>query len=1035
VSILTQLSSLALKGAAHSAGHVAGVTAIGIGAEALVGLLQQRFTDHSSRLTRALERASGRAWRSVEIAMAGRSWWDRCTVAFASADDRAIRQQVQAFLDAHPLDGVDGHGPDFRGQCVAQLQAARKAGLFDKGEVDPAELAGRVGDLSRFGDQSGRIDAEFRTLDEIADRLRQRGYEALATFLTLRPASGPPLLLSAMRYFFQREVEKDQQLFQGLAYARLESLAEGQSTGFVGLAETLEQHGDRVEGLLTEVQAVVVATHANVLDMKSELARQGQQIQDLGKAVLDALQQHHLERRELTGSDSLSIRDENERRLVRELVYRYRALPHNERQRMPALLNAVGKLQVVAGDFESAERDFRELVEMVPNQDARAEAAHNAYRAALERRAWGEALFSFKESTTLDPARFAPFPTGKYEPERILGAGGFGVAFLCRNRHSSGRVVIKTLRRDGLDRDLNDVFREAQALEDLEHPAIIRIRDCDYADTSRSKPYLVMDYFPGQTLADYIDQYGSLEPGEFHALARLVASGLQRAHSKGILHRDIKPHNLLVRRVAENWEAKLIDFGLALRAESASSTAKSSYDKTLAGSSLAGTLEYAAPEQIGKVKGVAVGTYSDVYGFGKTCCFALFGTAQPTYQHWQQLPRELADLLGRCLSEQPRQRPQDFTVVLRELDRISTASILPVKIIRPVEKARPIRNAEPVEEVLPVIEPVRPRPALPRRRPEFEDQTQPEPARRSGVGFGWVVTSLGVFLGAGAVGMMMMFLARQPSSTGTFNGGPKTTIVPAIPIAQKPPAPEPIAARDFPKVLDELKKKPTSARLQELASRLAVTEPTAEQKKKHDELKQKESLPKEARPSELILRQLREQDDIVQVSQALNPLSMEREFKVKMAGVQAMQKWGTSENVKDLISLLEKGDEGGVFDFRVAVARALGAIGDERGIAPVAKRLEDQWDRSRGLIEALIAFGPKAENEVARYLNGKQTRTGRSDHAIIEGACQVLKEIGTEKSLPRLKTLANDSNLFFTARKQAAEAVKAIESRSTKKGS
>ena len=66
---------------------------------------------------------------------------------------------------------------------------------------------------------------------------------------------------------------------------------------------------------------------------------------------------------------------------------------------------------------------------------------------------------------------------------------------------------------------------------------------------------------------------------------------------------------------------------------------------------------------MGKLKGVPVGPCSDVYGFGKTCCFALFGTPQPTFQHWQQLPRELADLLGRCLNEQPRARPQDFAAL------------------------------------------------------------------------------------------------------------------------------------------------------------------------------------------------------------------------------------------------------------------------------------------------------------------------------------------------------------------------------------
>jgi tRNA A-37 threonylcarbamoyl transferase component Bud32 len=603
MSIVLSLSSLALKGAAQAAG----MEALGGGVDVLAGFLRQRFADNSTRLTRALDRSSVRAWRAVEVALAGTSWWDRCKLTLSSAEQRAIRTQVQAFLQAHPLDGVDGHGPDFRGQCLAQLQAARKAGLLTPGKLDPDELARRVGDLSRFGDRSAVVEAEYRALGEGAEGLRRHGYEALAAFLLLRPASGPPLLLSAMRYFFQREVEGDRELFQGLAYARLESLAEGQSAGFAGLAEALDEHGARLEALLADVQAVVVQTHSDVLDIKAELTHQGQQMQELGQAVLEALRSHQLERRELHGGDSLSIRDEGERRLVKDLVRRYRALPPDERRQMPALLNAVGKLEVVAGDYEAAQRDFGEVATLVADPAGRAEAAHNAFRAALERRAWSEALASLREAMNLAPARFAPFPADKYEPEKILGAGGFGVAFLCRNRHSGGLVVIKTLRREGLERDLGEVFREAQALEELEHPAIIRVRDCDYADAARTRPYLVMDYFPGQNLAEHVEQYGPLQPAELLPLARLTAEGLQRAHGKGILHRDVKPANLLVRRAERDWQVKLIDFGLALKADTAKSTMKASLDRTLAGSSIAGTLEYAAPEQMGKLKGVAVG--------------------------------------------------------------------------------------------------------------------------------------------------------------------------------------------------------------------------------------------------------------------------------------------------------------------------------------------------------------------------------------------------------------------------------------------
>src|SRR5262249_55168636 len=145
---------------------------------------------------------------------------------------RAFRDQVQAFLDAHPLDGVDGHGPNFRAQCVAQLQAARKAGILDKGTIQVDQVAERLGDLSRFGDRTGVIEAQWRAVSAIGKELRTAGYEALATFLELRPASGPPVLAAATKYFFQREVEKDQELFQGLAYSRLEALSEGQQAGF-----------------------------------------------------------------------------------------------------------------------------------------------------------------------------------------------------------------------------------------------------------------------------------------------------------------------------------------------------------------------------------------------------------------------------------------------------------------------------------------------------------------------------------------------------------------------------------------------------------------------------------------------------------------------------------------------------------------------------------------------------------------------------------------------------------------------------------
>src|SRR5439155_3923358 len=135
--------------------------------------------------------------------------------------------------------------------------------------------------------------------------------------------------------------------------------------------------------------------------------------------------------------------------------------------------------------------------------------------------------------------------------------------------------------------------------------AIIRLQDGGYVDPSkRSRPFLVMDFFEGATLEEYVMRNGALSVDELLALVGPVAAGLGAAHSKGILHRDIKPANLLVRKLADDagrpkWDVKLIDFGLALRPQALRDTSKRS--KTLAGASIAGTIDYAAPEQLGKV--------------------------------------------------------------------------------------------------------------------------------------------------------------------------------------------------------------------------------------------------------------------------------------------------------------------------------------------------------------------------------------------------------------------------------------------------
>src|SRR5262249_20966835 len=206
---------------------------------------------------------------------------------------------------------------------------------------------------------------------------------------------------------------------------------------------------------------------------------------------------------------------------------------------------ATGKLEVAAGDSGAAQCDSAAVAGLVGDGAARAEAHHNAYRAALERRDWAAALAALREAVRADAARFAPFPFNKYEPVRILGAGGFGVAFLCRHRRLNANVVVKTLPDDGLERDVGAGFAEAQPLRQLAHPAVIRLQDCDFAGDDDTRPFLVMDYFDGATLEDQARKM-PLNAEELIEVARLMASGLHAAHGKNILHRDVKPANVLV---------------------------------------------------------------------------------------------------------------------------------------------------------------------------------------------------------------------------------------------------------------------------------------------------------------------------------------------------------------------------------------------------------------------------------------------------------------------------------------------------------
>jgi hypothetical protein len=301
-----------------------------------------------------------------------------------------------------------------------------------------------------------------------------------------------------------------------------------------------------------------------------------------------------------------------------------------------------------------------EVIAVEEEPEESAETHFEAYQEALRSGRYDAALAQLHEALDSDPERFAPFPIDDYDPVQIRRAGGFDVTFVCRARALGGKVLVKAWSVEEAGRAVvANAFREAITLHQLHHPGILRLHRWGYADADKTRPYVVMENFTGQTLQEYIAENGTLSFVEFKELARQVADALRSAHRRGVLHRVVNPATLLLRRREREdsgmWEVRLVDFGLAVELTAPESPAA------------AGALEYAAPEQLGRLPSVEPGPPADVYGFARTCCYALFRTAHPAAEDWQRVSPSLAELLRDCLVEHPESRLPDFEAVLARL--------------------------------------------------------------------------------------------------------------------------------------------------------------------------------------------------------------------------------------------------------------------------------------------------------------------------------------------------------------------------------
>ena len=269
------------------------------------------------------------------------------------------------------------------------------------------------------------------------------------------------------------------------------------------------------------------------------------------------------------------------------------------------------------------------------------------------------------------------FFLGNYKLLAHLGSGGMSTVYLAEHRVMERRAAIKVLHHQLCENAtyLERFYQEARATASLDHPSVVRAYDID---TDGDVHYLVMEYVEGSTLQKLVDKLGPLPCQKAADYVRQAAAALEHAHKRGLIHRDVKPDNLVL---TPRGAVKVLDLGMArlTQREAASITLKNQ-------ESMLGTADYLAPEQI--VDCHEVDGRADIYGLG--CTLYCLLTGHPPFNHGTiamrlmmhqveeaenvselrpEVPQALADICHRMIAKQPEDRPATMGDVVLELGR------------------------------------------------------------------------------------------------------------------------------------------------------------------------------------------------------------------------------------------------------------------------------------------------------------------------------------------------------------------------------
>ena len=291
----------------------------------------------------------------------------------------------------------------------------------------------------------------------------------------------------------------------------------------------------------------------------------------------------------------------------------------------------------------------------------------------------------------------------RYKIEERLGMGGMSVVFKATDTEDGSTVAIKMLR-DEIATDkaaLKQFINESNVVAMLSHPNIVSIRDVSF--TTKHK-YLVMEYIEGISLRTYMDRRGALNLEEFFSFSEQILAALEHAHSRGVVHRDIKPQNILV---LKDGFVKVTDFGIAKVSE------KNRRSETISDNAI-GTVYYISPEQ---AEGKKIDTRSDLYSFGVMMYEMLTGELPfdddrpisvlmmqikadpiPPRRKNKNIPRGIERLILTCMEKDPRRRyrtAKDLFRLIRMLRQKPNAAVPSPRQFRASERSKNNRRERP----------------------------------------------------------------------------------------------------------------------------------------------------------------------------------------------------------------------------------------------------------------------------------------------------------------------------------------------------